>query len=277
MVLDKFLGAMGRNFLRQYTQLAKTLKPGEQIVATKITRTNGTIRYAGKNKNLQDTRFLSKNDPRLLSLINGTESLVGVTDGGIVVEVGSGNREMIWSPQVDQEGNVVVKKIRDKVVPGNSDSDGMPDGVVVFLHKFKNDEDPEDAPMRVVPLVLQGKQLDNYDGRLIVKILLDIANSKTPDKTANDLYSITAKTKNGGTRTVTVPGLTNLKVIKLLTRFGMQAEFAGDEFIFDYATDDSGTRIAGHKIVRITDMRAEAKTDEDGRLFRPTVDLDLRK
>ena len=120
-------------------------------------------------------------------------------------------------------------------------------------------------------------QLDKYDGRLIVKILLDIANSKTPDKTANDLYSITAKTKNGGTRTVTVPGLTNLKVIKLLTRFGMQAEFAGDEFIFDYATDDSGTRIAGHKIVRITDMRAEAKTDEDGRLFRPTVDLDLRK
>lgn len=277
MVMHKFLGAMGRNFLRQYKQLAKTLKPGEQIVATKITRTNGTIRYSGKNKNLQDTRFMSKNDPRLLNLINGTESIVGVTDKGVVIEVGSGNREMIWSPQMDQEGNVVVKKIRDKVVPGNVGSDGIPNGVVIFLHKFKNEEDPENAPMRIVPLVLQGKNLDNYDGKLIVKILLDIMNSNTPNKTANDLYEITAKTKDGKTRKVTVPGLTNLKVIKLLARFGRQAEYAGDEFIFDYATDDSGALIAGHKIIRITDMRVEAKEDADGMLFRPTVDLDLRK
>ena len=89
-----------------------------------------------------------------MSLINGVDSLVGVSDGGIIIEVGSGNRETIWSPEFDQDGNMVSKKIRDRVVPGNIDNDSIPDGVVVFLHKFKNEEDPEDAPMRVVPLVL---------------------------------------------------------------------------------------------------------------------------
>ena len=277
MVMDRYLGAMGRNFMRQYFQLAKTLKPGEQIVATKITRTNGTIKYSGKNRNLQGTQFLAKNDPRLLSLINGTESLIGVTDGGIVIEVGSGNRELIWSPKTDAEGNVIQKKIRYKVVPGNADSDAMPDGVVIFLHKFKNEEDPEDAEMRVVPLVLQGKNLSGYDGKLVAKILMDIASSKTPGKTEKELYEFTAKLKDGSTRKVTVPGLTNLKVLKLLTRFGKQAEFANDEFIFDYATNSEGAPLAGHKIVRITDMRAEAKEDADGILHRPTIDIDLRR
>ena len=276
-VMDQYLGAMGRNFLRQYYQLAKNLKPGERIVATKITRTNGTIRYAGKNINLQDTAFFSKKDPRLLSLINDVNSLVGVTDGGIVIEVGSGNRQPIWSPQMDSDGNVVVKKIRDKITPGNIGNDSLPDGVVIFLHKFKNEEDPEDADMRVVPLVLQGKQLSGYDGNLILKILLDIANSKTPGKLQNELFTFKAKLKEGGTRDVTVPGLTNLKVIKLLTRFGKQAEYANDEFIFDYATKDDGTPIAGHKVIRITDMRATAVEDQEGNLHRPTVDLDLRK
>lgn len=277
MVPDNFLGAMGRNFLRQYYQLAKTLKPGEQIVATKVTRTNGVIKYSGKNKNLQNTKFFSKNDPRLLSLINGVDSLVGVSDGGIIIEVGSGNRETIWSPEFDQDGNMVSKKIRDRVVPGNIDNDSIPDGVVVFLHKFKNEEDPEDAPMRVVPLVLQGKNLDNYDGKLILKILLDIAGSKTPEKTANELYTFKAKLKNGSSRNVVVPGLTNLKVLKLLTRFGKQAEYAGDEFIFDYATKEDDSLVAGHKVIRITDMRVDATEDEEGNLHRPTIDLDLRK
>lgn len=277
MVVDQFLGAMGRNFLRQYSQLAKTLKPGEQIVATKVTRTNGTIRYAGKNKNLQETAFLSENDPRMLQLINGTESLVGVTDGGVVIEVGSGNRETIWSPQMDPEGNVISKKIRERVVPGNADSETMPDGVVVFLHKFKNEEDPEEADMRKVPLVLQGKNLSGFDGKLVLKILLDIANSKTPKKTEDESYSIVARLKDGSKRTVTVPGLTNMKVLKLLTRFGKQAEYANDEFIFDYATKDDGKPVAGHKVIRITDMRITPTQDQDGIIHRPTVDLDLRK
>ena len=277
MVLDKYLGAMGRNFLRQYYQLAKNLKKGERIVATKVTRTNGTIRYSGKNKNLLETEFMSKNDPRLLSLINDVDSLVGVTDDGIVVEVGSGNRQMIWSPQMDSEGNVVVKKIREKVVPGNVGSESLPDGLVIFLHKFKNEEDPENADMRVVPLVLQGKNLDSNDGRLILKILLDIRNSKHPKSTRDSLFTFKVRTKDGNLRDATVPGLTNMKVIKLLTRFGKQAEYANDEFIFDYATKPDGTPVAGHNVVRITDMRKEATENEDGSLHRDTVDLDLRK
>ena len=279
MVLDEFLGAMGRNFLRQYYQLAKTLKPGEQIVATKITRTNGTIRYAGKNKKLSDTQFLSKNDPRLLSLINGTKSLVGVTDGGVVVEVGSGNREAIdyWKASIDSDGNIVSKKIRDRVVPGNQDEKGIPDGVVVFFHVFKNEEDAEDAEMRAVPLVLQGKPLSGFDGKLIAKILIDIANSKTPGKAENELFSLKVRTKNGTLRDAAVPGLTAMKVLKLLARFGQQAEYANDEFIFDYARKDDMSLLAGHKIIRITDMRATATEDADGNLHRPPIDLDLRK
>lgn len=276
MVLDEYLGAMGRNFLRQYYQLAKTLKPGEQIVATKITRTNGTIRYVGQNKKLTDTQFMSKNDPRLLSLLNGVDSLVGVTDKGNVVEVDSGNRETIWSPKTDIEGNLIVQKIREKVVPGNADSESMPDGIVIFLHKFKNEEDSETDDVRTVPLVLQGKTLNKYDGNLIIKILLDLANSKTPSKDENTLFVAKARTKDGQLRDVTVPGLTNIKVIRLLSRFGMQAEFANDEFIFDYAHNE-GKPIAGHKIIRITDMRATPREDQDGNLHRPTIDLDLRK
>ena len=284
MVMDQFLGAMGRNFLRQYYQLVKNLKPGEQIVATKVTRTNGTIRYAGKNKNLTDTQFLSKNDPRLLTLINGKQSLIGVSDGGIVVEVGSGNREAIdyWKAAIDLEGNVVSKKIRDRVLPGNSDTQTIPDGVVIFFHVFKNEEDPEDMEMRSVPLVLQGKTLGGYDGALIAKILIDIANSKTPTKSENELFNFKVRTKDGKLRDATVPGLTNMKVLKLLTRFGQQAEYANDEFIFDYAREydektDSMKLIAGHKKIRITDMRATATENSEGNLHRRTIDLDLRK
>ena len=140
---------------------------------------------------------MSKNDPRLLSLINGTDSLIGVSDGGIVVEVGSGNREAIWSPKTDPEGNLVVQKIREKVVPGNIDNESIPDGVVIFLHKFKNEEDSENDEMRTVPLVLQGKTLGGYDGKLIAKILLDLANSKTPSKDEKSLFTFKVRTKNG--------------------------------------------------------------------------------
>ena len=68
-----------------------------------------------------------------------------------------------------------------------------------------------------------------------------------------------------------------MKVLKLLVRFGQQAEYANDEFIFDYARKDDMSPIAGHKVVRITDMRATPVVDQDGNLHRPTVDLDLRK
>ena len=283
-VMDKYLSAMGRNFFRQYYQLAKTLKPGERIVATRVERTNGTIKYSGKNKNLQDTKFLSKNDPRLLQLINGEDSLIGVSDGDVVIEVGSGNRQTIWSPQMDQDGVLISKKIREKVLPGNQDSESIPDGVVIFLHKFRNEEDPE-GEYRTVPLVLQGKNLGDpnkensrsKDSETIVKILLDIANSKSPKKTEDELYQVQAVNKDGSTRMTTVPGLTNSKVLKLLVRFGAQAEFANDEFIFDFLRTDDGTRVSTRKKIVITDMRVDATEDQNGILHRPTVTLDLRK
>lgn len=111
----------------------------------------------------------------------------------------------------------------------------------------------------------------------MAKILIDLANSNTPNKLENELYKAKVRTKDGTIRDAVVPGLTNMKVLKLLTRFGQQAEYANDEFIFDYARKEDGSPIAGHKIIRITDMRATATEDQNGKLHRPPIDLDLRK
>lgn len=277
---DRFLGVLGRNFLRQYYSLAKSLKPGERIVATKVTRTNGKLVYSDKELNLQNTQFLGENDRRLLRLINSEDSLVGVSDKGVVVS--PDDRSPIYSPKTDLDGFVLNPKERQTLLPGNQDSQDIPSGSVVFIHKFKYSEDPEEAEERKVPIVLKGKYLAGKDGKptkdslLIVKILQDIAKSKSPKKELDALREVTVVSKDGSVRTATIPGLTNRKVLNLLVRFGGQAEKANDDFIFDFAKKESGGLVGGHKIIRITDMRKEAKEGEDGILHRDTIDLNIR-
>lgn len=279
--LDEWYGAMGRNFLRQYYQLAKKLKPGERIIATKVTRTNGVIVYEGKDINLQNTQFFSENDPRLLELLNGDDSLVGVTDGGNVIEITTGNRNVIWSPKVDLDGNLITQKIREQVVPGNQDAESIPNGVTIFLHKFRNEEDLETDEPRVVPIVLRGKKLSGNTGKIIIKVLTDVSKSKHPKSELDNNYKLQAIKEDGSKEFITVSGLTNKKVLQILSRFGSQAEYADHEFIFEYATNENEEgkriRVAGYQVIRITDMRKDATLNEDGRLHRPLIDLDLRK
>nr|DAI05387.1 MAG TPA: hypothetical protein [Crassvirales sp.] len=54
----------------------------------------------------------------------------------------------------------------------------MPAGSVVFLYKFKYDEDPVDAPMRVVYITLRGKTFEQSDADLIIQCLQQIAASQ---------------------------------------------------------------------------------------------------
>jgi len=60
-----------------------------------------------------------------------------------------------------------------------------------------------------------------------------------------------------------------------LTRFGQQADYAGDEFVFDYLVDEDQNHTKGHQYVRITDMLADATIDAEGNMHRPIVELYL--
>ena len=274
-VEDRYLSSMGRNFLRQYYQLAKNLKPGERIVATVVKRTNGTLIYEGKEVNLQDTQFFSKDDPRLFELINGDDSLIGVTIEGTVREIQSGNRNFLYGFTQEESDEVVDKKANGNDLQKNINSRTVPNGLVVFLHKFKNEEDKESDDVRTVPIVLKGMKLAGLNGGVILQILQDVASSNTPGKTLNDLYKVRAYKKDGTFKETTVPGLTNKKVLKLLTRFGQQADYAGDEFVFDYLVDEDGNHTRGHQYVRITDMLSQPRMDEEGNLHRDIVELYL--
>ena len=274
-VEDRYLSSMGRNFLRQYYQLAKNLKPGEQIVATVVKRTNGTLIYEGKEVNLQDTQFFSKDDPRFFELINGENSLIGVTIEGTVREIESGNREFLYGFTQEESDEILDKKTNGNIKPENINSRSVPNGLVVFLHKFKNEEDKESDDVRTVPIVLRGMKLGGLNGQLILQILQLVASSNTPGKTLKDLYKVRAYRKDGTFKETTVPGLTNEKVLKLLTRFGQQADYAGDEFVFDYLVDEDQNHTKGHQYVRITDMLADATIDAEGNMHRPIVELYL--
>lgn len=267
---------MARNLIRQYVQLFDSLKPGEYIIAKNVKRTNGKLQYDILNpagRSLLGTQFLDENDERLLTLLNGSESIVGiVNESGSVFEVTSGNREIIMYPSQDLDGNLKQKTYEPK--PGNFQSEGIPAGSVVFLHKFKNEEDAETDEVRVVPVVLRGRKLSDKDINLIVYTIsnYNVWNTEVPVRVTH---------KDGTTSESTIPGLTYQKAMKLLVRFGDQAIFAGDDFVFGYAVDENLEHISGHKKITITDMLADPVegVDEDGNqtFKRPIITLDLQE
>lgn len=263
---------MAMNFIRQYNSLLSSLKPGEIIVAKNVKRTNGKLIYsANKEYKLKDTAFFPQDDPNLTHILNGEDSLVGVVDeNGRLFEVHTGDRNTIDTGANDLDGNSRIKHIEEK--PGNYQQEGIPAGSVVFIHKFRYNEDPE-GEMRRVPLVLKGRRLTKTDINFIWNV---ISNPRS----MNNLVTMRETMNDGTTRETTIPGFTNKKALALLVRFGEQASHAGHEFVFQYANKEleDGTIVKDTSKIMITDMRKEAVLDEEtGLLHRDIITLDLEK
>lgn len=267
---------MGRNLIRQFFQL-KQMFPGKTIIATKVERTNGSLVYVDEDVNLEDTIFLSKNDPRYGKMLDGDDSIIGVVDeDGNIVEITDGKRHPLWSPEYTDAGLKHPKKRLD-VKPG-SDFDTIPPGTVMFLYKFKFDEDPENAEPRIVPITVKGFKLSSEKGPSdTAKALIAILKNVAAGGKLSTLPKVTAVLKDGSTKKIQIPGLTRQKVIKLFTRFGQAAGYAGHEFVFDYARDGENNLLNGHLAVTITAMDEEPRVGEDGMLHRDPVTLRLDK
>lgn len=271
-VADRYYSTMAMNFIRQYNSLLSSLKPGEIIVAKNVKRTNGKLIYsANKEYKLKDTAFFPQDDPNLTHILNGEDSLVGVVDeDGRLFEVQTGDRNTIDTGANDLDGNSRIKHIEEK--PGNYQQEGIPAGSVVFIHKFRYNEDPE-GEMRRVPLVLKGRRLTKTDINFIWNV---ISNPRS----MNNLVTMRETMNDGTTRETTIPGFTNKKALALLVRFGEQASHAGHEFVFQYANKEleDGTTVKDTSKILITDMRKEAVLDEEtGLLHRDIITLDLEK
>lgn len=279
---DILYSIMGRNFLRQFYQLREIMKPGDTtrvIAASRMERTNGKLSFGEEHHNLEDTPFLEKNDSRYGSMLDGENSIIGVAnDRGEIIEISDSKRTVLLSPTEDLDGNLKNPKNRDNNLPGNQ-GNKIPAGTVYFLYRFKNEEDPQDAPDRKVPIALKGKKLGEKNANSIINILREIAKTKSRTGAYTLMQCID---KDGNVvEGKTVPGLTFLKVLNLFTRFGQNAFYAGHEFQFDWARseqDKDGKRKIqfDYTQIEITDTRQEPK-EINGILGRELIKLDLTK
>ena len=295
---DGLLSSMGRKFIRDYEDLLSILKPGQTIIATKVKRTNGVLVVnPDKEYNLTKTMFFQDWEDKIYNLFDGEDSIVGLADDtGSVIQVAkreNGMNLVIYSSSYYDTVNVKDKEM----LPGNTRPDedsnqeiiqGIPPGSVVFLYKFKYDEDEEDDKVRTIPLVLKGRKLDENDVNFIIKT---IQNRKELNSEAS--FSIKNKGKRGWKSGNKINGLTNRKLLQMLTRFGGQAQHTQQhEFIFNYGTRQlgDGRIIPDYSKVVITDMRKPASTEQQkGRVYvvvgdqtesveylhRPVVELSL--
>lgn len=255
---------MGRNLLRQYQRLKKTLGPNEYIVVKGATRTNGKLVITEETRPITETPFFDLNSDILYQLNNGEESLIGVVD----------RNERVFEPFTGQRNTIYADAQQSKnypELPGNFEFSWYPGGTVVFLHKFKNDEDDVDSEPRVVPIMLRGRTLSNND----IDLILDIISQPS---TIGDLMEVVVVENDNKRRTTTIPGFTRKKALSLLTRFGKQASNADHEFVFQYADKDSLPDAANGLYILITDLTQEGEVQYTGgkyQMHRPKAILDL--
>lgn len=265
---------MARNLIRQYQSILKELKPGEYVVAKNVKRTNGRLVYSEKDHSLMDTQFIV-GESTLNRLLNGEDSLLGVVgSNGEIFEVSDTNRSTIGDTiKPDQNGKPLPKGYTP--LPGNesAQNEHMPAGSVVFLYKFKYDEDPVDAPMRVVYITLRGKTFEQSDADLIIQCLQQIAASQddSTDTIFQGIHLYDGKNEISNE----VSRISCQQILRLITRFGRQASYAGHEFIFQYAQPYNSKDFNPNKI-KITDMEAEPVVDPATKMSsRPTIVLDI--
>lgn len=265
---DSDYSIMARNLIRQYKSLLASLKEDEYIIVKNVQRTNGQLVYSEKDHPLLGTQFA---DESVLSkLLNGEDSLIGVVgSNGEIFEVDDVYRSTIDSTyKLDENGKPLPKGYSP--CPGNQNTEDhqMPAGSVVFIYKFKYDEDPVDAPCRTVNITLRGQKFSKNNVDLIIQCLQQIAGSKK-ESDEYTTYNGVHFYKNGKEVSNENNTVTCEQILKLITRFGQQASYAEHEFVFQYVDDKSKSKIL------ITDMTAEPKKNEDGVSARPRITIDL--
>ena len=240
------------------------------------------VSILSQETNLQDTAFFDQDDPRYGHMLDGERSIIGVVDErGNIVEITTGTRMPLLSPAEDLDGNLKNPKVRQYVKPGNN-TETIPAGVVMFLYRFKNEEDAETQPERIIPIALKGMKLGEKKNGVvepskIAKYVVAILKSMASGKKPHSELEVQAINKDGSKKFVKINGYDHLKALNIITRFGQQAWYAGHEFIFDFARDESSAErelLYGHTVITITDMRAEPR-EVNGMLHRDTINLNL--
>lgn len=238
---------LGSALIKQYESLKKQLKKGQRIVATSVSRTNGVI-HIGKNHAFVDSMFMS-GEEILDQLIAGENSLLGISDGVRVYAL-------------QQDSNKGVKPTIYAHIGDANDKD-ITSGTIVFIYKFKYDEDGVDAKERVIPIVLRPKNLTKNDAKTVIDIL-----KQGPDALDGDFNATVTNSK--GTKKSKISGLSNRKVLNMLCRFGGQAAKADNNFIFDFEKNEYGTVVKGGKSIIVSDLRKEKRR---GKYPLATIDL----
>lgn len=240
------------------------------------------VSVLSQETNLQDTAFFDQDDPRYGHMLDGERSIIGVVDErGNIVEITTGTRMPLLSPSEDLDGNLKNPKVRQYVKPGNN-TETIPAGVVMFLYRFKNEEDPETQPERIIPIALKGMKLgEKKNGTVepskVAKYVVALLKSMASGKKPHSELEVQAINKDGSKKFVKISGYDYLKALNIITRFGQQAWYAGHEFVFDFARDESSAErelLYGHTVITITDMRAEPR-EVNGILHRDTINLNL--
>lgn len=235
-----------KNLRIQYYRLMNQLKPGQIIVATKVSRTNGIMIY-GKDRTLfGDAALLGKDNEKLQQLFDSSDE----QNGSLIGIAGPTGVYRIDSDGLSVKDNIYVYKDSDSeymLDPEEEDYDNpnaIEEGTIVFLHKFRYQEDPE-GTYRVIPIPLKPVLLSKSEIDFIIDTL--------KNKSMGDQFEAVVKNSDGTTSKKKVKNFTNERVLKMLVRFGGAAEKMGNTFVFDYKRNKRGVPMPN--VVEITDLR----------------------
>lgn len=275
----ELLSKLGRNFVKEYFSLLKTLKPGQKIVAKTVKRTNGKLRFGDKDKNLTKTMFYTSGIESLKDLkLSGEDADIYISDAnGVRLMTVDGTRTDLELGYSDEEPRLQRKAAdrQDTSIPGKQDQEDVPAGTVVYIYKFRNEED-EPGEMRKIPITLKGRKLKEADIKFIWNI---ITQGKKREQLNKELLDVTEVTNSGSRKKTTIPGFSKWKALQLVTRFGQQSYYQGAEFIFRYKTTQKkdGSFIEDTNFIEITDLRKDAVLGADGKYHRDLVEINLNE
>lgn len=204
---------LARNLRRQFAKLSANLKAGQKIVATKVRRTNGTM-VIGKNRSMfGNATLLGNNNELLWKLFSGNiaDHLLGFVD--------KDGRRVNTMVQNSSEEYPTIYEFTGKDSEELADEDGniigstqaSEPGTIIFLHKFRYNEDAEEDGDRVVPLALKPKALSKNEIDFIIDIL---ANNKLQDD-----VEVTITRESGKKEKVKMQGVTNEQIVRMLIRY----------------------------------------------------------
>jgi hypothetical protein len=95
----------------------------------------------------------------------------------------------------------------------------------MFLYRFKNEEDQETQPERIIPIALKGMKLGEKKNGVVepskvAKYVVAILKSMASGKKPHSELDVQAINKDGSKKFVKINGYDCLKALNIITRFG---------------------------------------------------------